>query len=123
MRSETVWVGFADAFNLYVNDLIVELSSDHVGCSIDTVYVNSISYEDDMVVLCPWVGARRRLLSICEKCASEHGLLYNSKTVCYVMVFKDAGKVSESIPVIRLNDAHSNESADLNIKGIILPTI
>lgn len=39
-------------FNLYVDQLVRELSSMHAGCSIDGVNVNNISYADDMVLLC-----------------------------------------------------------------------
>jgi hypothetical protein len=38
-------------FNIYVNDLIGELSSTHVGCFIDDVCVNNLSNADDMVLL------------------------------------------------------------------------
>lgn len=70
---------------MYVDDLIVGLSSEHIGYSIDTVYINNINYADAMVLLCPLVGTFRRLLSICEKYASERGLLRNGKrkrTLC-----------------------------------------
>lgn len=89
-------------FNLYVNDLVAGLSSERVGCSVDNVFINNISYADDMVLLCPSIGALRRLLAICEEYAREYGLLYNSRKSEY-LVFKAAGKVPESVPVIELD--------------------
>lgn len=94
-------------FNLYVNELIDRLSRERVGCSVDNVFINNISYADDMVLLCPSVSALRRLLGICEEYAGENGLVYNSKKSEY-MVFKAAGKVPESVPVIRLNGSDLN---------------
>ncbi|XP_045772691.1 uncharacterized protein LOC123872451 [Maniola jurtina] len=74
-------------FNLYVNELIEELSSARVGCQIGGVSVNNLSYADDMALLSPSVCGLRSLINICEKYAENHGLLYNvAKTE--VMIFK-----------------------------------
>ncbi|XP_045454766.1 uncharacterized protein LOC123664214 [Melitaea cinxia] len=83
-------------FNLYINELIGELSSTHTGCYIDNVCVNNISYADDMVLLGPTVGAIRRLLNICASYAREHGLTYNAKK-SKILVFK--GKSGVYVPV------------------------
>lgn len=56
-------------FNLYINQLIVELGKAKVGCSIQGKIVNSISYADDMALLSPSVRALRNLLAICERYA------------------------------------------------------
>lgn len=37
-------------FNLYINQVIVELSNTQIGCHIDGVCINNISYADDMVL-------------------------------------------------------------------------
>ncbi|XP_061711717.1 uncharacterized protein LOC133521011 [Cydia pomonella] len=91
-------------FNLYVNDLIGGLSSAPVGCRVDDVSINNISYADDMVLLSPTVRALRKLLSICEEYVSKYGLLYNAKKSEY-MVFKAVGgKLPENVPAIKLNN-------------------
>lgn len=59
-----------------MNGLIEELSSTKVGCHIDGICVNNISYADDMVLLSPSIGALKRLLAICERYAVAHGLKY-----------------------------------------------
>ncbi|CAH2094329.1 unnamed protein product [Euphydryas editha] len=90
-------------FNLYINDLIVELSSKKVGCRIDDISINNISYADDMVLLSPSVRALRELLASSESYARKHGLMYNVKK-SEVMVFKaHGGKRRKSVPVIKLN--------------------
>ncbi|XP_026736751.1 uncharacterized protein LOC113500241 [Trichoplusia ni] len=43
-------------FNLYINELIEELSSTRVGCQVGGVRVNNLSYADDMVLLSPSVN-------------------------------------------------------------------
>ncbi|XP_061719997.1 uncharacterized protein LOC133527124 [Cydia pomonella] len=67
-------------FNLYVDALIEQLSSTHIGCHVDGVCLNNISYADDMVLLAPSVGALRKLVAICESYASSHGSLWVSYT-------------------------------------------
>lgn len=58
-------------FNLYINSLIEELSSTHVGCHIDDVCVNNMSYADDMV-LAERLGQRpRNSASVCCLAWSE----------------------------------------------------
>jgi hypothetical protein len=90
-------------FNLYVNDLIEELSSASVGCCIDGVCVNNISYADDMVLLSASVCGLRTLLAKCELYALSHGLVYNVKK-SQVMVFGDRSKRYENIPPVILNN-------------------
>ncbi|XP_063538392.1 uncharacterized protein LOC134747710 [Cydia strobilella] len=51
-------------FNLYINALIEELSSIHVGCHISGVCMNNISYADDMVLLSPSPGGLEILLKL-----------------------------------------------------------
>jgi hypothetical protein len=88
-------------FNLYINGLIEELCRAHVGCHLGNICVNNISYADDMVLLAPSVGALRKLLNICEKYTSSHGLLYNIKKSQY-MIFKAGNKCLDVVPPIRL---------------------
>ncbi|XP_063630079.1 uncharacterized protein LOC134801443 [Cydia splendana] len=89
-------------FNLYVDALIEQLSSAHVGCHVDGVCLNNISYADDMVLLAPSIGALRKLVYICESYASSHGLIYNGKK-SEVMVFKAGSKCPSHVPPVRLN--------------------
>lgn len=74
-------------FCLYVDVLIEHLSGTNVGCHIDGVFLNNISYADDMVLLTPLSGARRKLIPVCESYALSHGPLYNGKK-SEVMIFK-----------------------------------
>ncbi|CAK1594090.1 unnamed protein product [Parnassius mnemosyne] len=90
-------------FNLYINGLIVALSSQHVGCHIDGVCVNNLSYADDMVLLSASVCGLRKLIRKCEEYACGHGLLYNVRKSQY-MIFEAAGaKCPDNIPQIKLN--------------------
>ncbi|CAH2106699.1 unnamed protein product [Euphydryas editha] len=88
-------------FNLYMNHLIDELSNSNIGCHVDGVNINNISYADDMVLLSPSISALRRLLSICQVYAEAHGLKYNAKK-SEIMVFKAGAKGYKTIPEVSL---------------------
>ncbi|CAG4942881.1 unnamed protein product [Colias eurytheme] len=89
-------------FNLYVNGLIVELSSIGVGCSIDGHCINSISYADDMVLLSPSRAALRKLIGVCEEYSRVHGLKYNAQK-SELLVFKARGRKSGEVAPVLLN--------------------
>lgn len=106
-------------FNLYVNDLIVGLSSKRVGCSIDGVSINNISYADDMVLLSPTAGNLGELLKVCEVYTNTHGLLYNVQKSEY-MVFKAAGRCPEHSLNITLNGLSINRVTKFKYLGHFL---
>ncbi|KAL0851461.1 hypothetical protein ABMA28_007258 [Loxostege sticticalis] len=106
-------------FNLYVNDLIVELSSMRVGCKVGGVSVNNISYADDMVLLSPTARAIGEMLNVCENFAMTHGLVYNVKKSEYIF-FKVAGKSHEFIPPIYLSGVKLNRVFQFKYLGHIL---
>lgn len=107
-------------FNLYVNALIEELSCTRVGCHIDGISVNNISYADDMVLLSASVCGLTSLLRICERYALSHGLIYNErKSEC--MVFQARGrKCMDTVPAIRLNGAALNRVSQFKYLGHLL---
>lgn len=88
-------------FNIYVNKLLVELSNTHVGCHIDGVSLNNLSYADDMVLLSPSICGMRKLLSICEGYAEQCGLKYNP-TKSELLVFRGRNKSPSYIPPVTL---------------------
>ncbi|XP_026322229.1 uncharacterized protein LOC113231903 [Hyposmocoma kahamanoa] len=89
-------------FNLYVNELVVGLSSKPVRCHVDGICVNNISYADDMVLLGPTTGAIAELLRTCEQYTSSHGLVYNCAKSEF-LIFGVPGKGMSYEPKISLN--------------------
>lgn len=89
-------------FNLYINALIEELSGMHVGCHIDNICVNNISYADDMVLLSASVCGLRKLLATCEAYTQRHGLVYNVTKSEYIIFESKSGRTLD-VPPINLN--------------------
>lgn len=106
-------------FNLYVNQLIVELSSTQVGCSIDGLCVNSVSYADDMVLLSPSISALRRLLAVCEIYTEAHGLVYNVQK-SKLLVFRVTRKKPAHIPSVMLKGVVLERVRDFKYLGHIV---
>ncbi|XP_026319194.1 uncharacterized protein LOC113229728 [Hyposmocoma kahamanoa] len=73
-----------------------------VGCRVDGVCVNNISYADDMVLLGPTARSVEEMLKVCADYAASHGLRYNIKK-CEYIVFKAAGNNLKQFPEITLN--------------------
>ncbi|XP_064072630.1 uncharacterized protein LOC135193569 [Vanessa tameamea] len=89
-------------FNLYINDLIVALSGTRIGCHIDGVSINNISYADDMVLLSASICGIKKLVAICEEYAERHELKYNASK-SELMVFEVKGKTEVNFPEVKLN--------------------
>ena len=73
-------------YNVYTDDLNHHLQATGVGCYVGGAWVNSLSYEDDMVLLAPTVTALQTLLEVCRAYAGPHDIIYNTtKTVCVLV--------------------------------------
>lgn len=102
-----------------MNELIGELNGTRIGCHIDGVCVNNISYADDMVLLSASICGLRKLVSICEKYAKSHGLIYNANK-SEVMIFEAGGKCPQTIPNIYLEGLPLRRVYKLKYLGHIL---
>lgn len=103
-------------FSLYINKLIVELSSICQGCYVDGICVNNISYADDMVLLSPSINSMTNLLRICEGYAGAHGLRYNVKK-SEILVFKAGTKTYPITPQLKLCGSPLNQVTSFKYLG------
>jgi hypothetical protein len=76
----------------------------HVGCRIDNICVNNLTYADDMVLLSPSISGLRKMLKVCEMYAVNHGLKYNEQKSEF-MIFKAARNNPKQVPPLFLNGA------------------
>ena len=53
-------------FALYVNDVIIKITSFGIGCHLGFSCVNIILYADDILLLAPSISSLQALLYICE---------------------------------------------------------
>ena len=64
--------------NVYTDNLNRKLSQMNVGCSMNGMRVNCLSYADDMVLISPSASGLQNLTDTCCKYATEHNILYNA---------------------------------------------
>ena len=62
-------------FNLYIDPLLVQLSNSGYGCHIAGVYAGTLSYADDITILCPSVWWLNEMLKICNKYRLKNNII------------------------------------------------
>jgi hypothetical protein len=77
-------------FSVYIDDMLLSLSMSGVGCYIGNVFVGSLAYADDIVIIAPSACAMRKLLTVCDSYANEYHILFNAqKSKCLVFQAKN----------------------------------
>lgn len=74
-------------FNLYMDDLSVQLNKSKIGCTMNNVTMNHFLYADDTCILSPSPSAQQKLLDICSEYAKENCLIFNeskTKSMCFL---------------------------------------
>ena len=106
-------------FSVYLDDLLLELRRQQLGCHIGGYWFGCLGYADDLILLAPNREVLQRMLDICQAYAEEHNLVFStdpvpakSKTKCVYFCGRP-GKVRYPDPV-RLDgkDLPWVESAD-----------
>ena len=65
------------SFNIYVGVLSHQLNKAMVGCCVNDKFINHLYYADGLVPLSPSAHGMQKLLTECEKHASEYGMKFN----------------------------------------------
>ena len=66
-------------FNIYIDDLSVDLNACRVGCCVGNAIINHLMYADDLVIMAPSVAGLPKLLIICELFGASHDMIFNQK--------------------------------------------
>ena len=76
-------------FAVYLDSLLKQLRQLQLGCHVGGVWMGAASYCDDLILLSPTRSVLQDMLSVCEKYATEHNMVYStdpnpskSKTKC-----------------------------------------
>ena len=75
-------------FNLYVDDVLMELRQSHYGCIVKGNVLNSFMYADDLIILSVLVSDLQRLIEIVSITLNNLHLSVNSKKCCCMRVGK-----------------------------------
>ena len=65
-------------FSLYLEPLLMHLTSAGYGCWVGTTFCGALAYADDVVLLAPTVYGVKQQLEICSNYAREYKVLFNA---------------------------------------------
>ena len=65
-------------FTIYIDDLLIELEKQGIGCFWRHFFVGAVCYADDIALIAPSQSALRLMLRTCSEFASSHSLIFNS---------------------------------------------
>ena len=75
-------------YNIYVDDLMKQLSCEKLGCTIGGIYNGTISYADDIVLLGASARKMQKMIDICYKYGNKYGIYIKScKKSGYIPVY------------------------------------
>ena len=106
-------------FNVYMDDLSLQLNTQHVGCAIGDMIINHLMYADDLVLISPSPGGLIKLLKVCEMYGNANDLSYNPKKSCY-MVFSASNFKNVICPNFELYSKPLNRVSNVKYLGHIL---
>lgn len=106
-------------FNVFIDDLSLQLNDLNVGCQLNAVSFNHIIYADDTVLLAPSPNALHELILKCEDFASSHELIFNQKKTKY-MCFKPKSLQNIYVPRMFLNGVQIDQVDKENYLGVLI---
>ena len=77
-------------FNLYVDDMLREVSKCGDGERISDIFLGCLAYADDVTLVSPTVRGMQRMLDICNEYARDHVLVFNNKKSVAITFGKQA---------------------------------
>ena len=105
-------------FNIYVNELFVNLEKSKAGCYIGQKFMGAFGYADDIILLAPSKHALSMLLDITHKYSKDYNVMFNPEK-SKLLIFGDNQATNISIVFDgKLISPVKNESHLGNILGV-----
>ena len=99
-------------FNIYIDDLSVDLNACRVGCCVGNEIINHLMYADDLVIMAPSVAGISKLLIICELFGASHDMIFNQKKSASVYF------ISKSLKGAHLPNVYQNGEVILQVDSV-----
>ena len=103
-------------FNLYMDDLSVELNKVNIGCCIGNTTVNHLMYADDLVLIAPSAGGLNSLLKICGVFGTINAVKFNP-VKSKVMIFRSNLLSKSNLPNFCINNEIIRETNKVKYLG------
>ncbi len=106
-------------FNLYMDDLSVELNECKTGCVIGDSLINHLMYADDLVILSPYSSGLQQFLRVCSFYGVQHDIVFNTKK-SVVMIVRTKEDRKQKFPFFYLGDQVLNVVNKIKYLGHII---
>ena len=106
-------------FNVYMDDLSVNLKKCPTGCIAGGTAVNHLMYADDIVLLRPSATGLSLRLHVCEKYGLDHDIIFNS-TKSVVIIFRNSSLKDFSFPSFEMNGESIKEVPVVKYLGHVI---
>ena len=106
-------------FNLYIDDLLTQLSFSGLGARIADLYLGCLTYADDITLVFPNVAGLQQLLDIRTTYANEHHLIYNTKKIVVITFKQRRWKHSSELDVF-LNGNRLPNKEQITHLGVVM---
>lgn len=81
-------------FSRYIRELLMELKLTQLGCCVGGMFINTLAYADDIVLLAPSWRALQKLVDVLYEHSIKIDMLCNTqKSVCMVINPRDRNKI------------------------------
>ena len=74
-------------FTVYIDDLLLELERQGIGCYWNKHFVGAVCYADDITLLAPSPSALRLMLNTCSSFATSHNLIFNADKIQLIRLY------------------------------------
>ena len=106
-------------FNLYIDDLLTQLSFSGLGAKIAGLYLGCLTYADDITLVSPNVAGLQQMLHMCTTYANEHQLIYNTKKNVVITFKQRRWKHSSELEVF-LNSNRLPNKEEIRHLGVVM---
>ena len=107
-------------FNVYMDDLSIALNESKIGGTLGGTLINHLCYADDLCLISLSSAGMQKLLTICDKYATSHALLYNGQK-SYSLCFKQTS-IKFEVPILSLRLLEIPIVDQCKYLGIIIST-
>ena len=108
-----------DFFSCYFDGMTKMLRSMKIGCHIGDIFLGSIFYADDIVLLAPTKSALQLMINRCEKYCSTYGLSFNAKK-SKVMIFAKKSIDRSTIQPLKINGSNIDIVDQIKYLGALI---
>ena len=75
-------------FTIYIDDLLLELEQQGIGCYWNHIFAGAVCYAEDIALIAPSPSALRHMLKTCSLFASKHSLTFNASKTQLIKFFR-----------------------------------